>query len=103
MGPDAALGYRPAYQRVANYWDAMCLCRRDLYLEHPMRAARRDAGYAHEDQAWALRSLELGLEHRTVPGTIHFKRRRLGSVSVEAERDWLRMHPAPRPVPRDTP
>ena len=93
LGPDPVMGYVPAYQRVANYWDAMCFGARDLYLAHPMRPNRSGEGFAHEDQEWARRSHALGVRHVTVPGTIHFKRRRASSVSVLALARDVRMHP----------
>ena len=93
LGPDPVLGYLPAYQRVANYWDAMCFCARDLYLAHPMRPNRKADGFAHEDQEWARRSHALGVAHETVTDTIHFKRRRMTSVSMTALARDVRMHP----------
>ena len=71
-----AAGFDADFQRVGNYWDAMCLARRDVFLAHPFRKNDIQAGYGHEDWHWNNVTLAAGIAHRPVPGTVHFKRRR---------------------------
>lgn len=73
------------YQRVANYWDAMCFTSKEILTKFPFeRNAIRD-GYAHEDWHWNNVTLEAGLSHRPVPGTVHMKRRRVGSQMTKCD------------------
>jgi len=75
----AAAGFDVDFQRVGNYWDAMCLARRDVFEAYPFRRNDLKAGYGHEDWHWNNVTLAAGVAHRPVPGTVHFKRRREGS------------------------
>lgn len=82
--PDFDFGY----QRIANMWDAMSFARREIYLEFPFAKNAVSEGYAHEDWHWNNVTLEAGISHRPVPGTIHMKRRRAGSQMAKcAEAD----------------
>lgn len=75
--PDSAsLGTDIDYQRIANYWDAMCFTHRTLARNYPYRANDIEAGYGHEDWHWNNVTLAAGIAHRPVPGTMHLKRRR---------------------------
>lgn len=76
--------FDPAYLRVFNYWDVLCLAPRRAYLDHPRPARDIAAGYAYEDWHWNLQTLGAGYVHRTVPETIHFKRRRKSSQLTTA-------------------
>ena len=67
------------FQRVGNYWDALCLAPRAVFIDHPFRQNNIKAGYGHEDWHWNNLTLAAGIAHRPVPGTVHFKRRRDGS------------------------
>ena len=71
--------FDPDYLWVANYWDAMCLTRRETMAAHPFVANDLKIGYGHEDWHWNCTTLSAGVAHRPVPGTLHFKRRRKGS------------------------
>ncbi len=71
-----AEGFDVDFQRLGNYWDAMCLARLDLFRAHPFRRNDIKAGYGHEDWYWNNETLAAGIAHRPVPGTVHFKRRR---------------------------
>ncbi|MFT4084316.1 MAG: glycosyltransferase family A protein [Nocardioides sp.] len=71
--------FDPAYLRVFNYWDVLCLAPRAAYLEHPRQPRAIEAGYAYEDWHWNLQTVGAGYLHRVVPETIHFKRRRKAS------------------------
>jgi glycosyltransferase involved in cell wall biosynthesis len=68
--------FDPAYLRVFNYWDVLCLAPRAAYLDHPREPRAIEAGFAYEDWHWNLKTLGAGYVHRVVPETIHFKRRR---------------------------
>ncbi len=72
----------PLAQGTANQWDAMCFTGRDLLQKYPFRRNDVTAGYGHEDWDWNNRTLQAGVVHRPVPGTVHFKRVRSGSQSA---------------------
>lgn len=71
--------YDPAYMSWQNYWDAMSFAETALYRRLPFRANDLAAGFGHEDWHWNRVTLQHGIAHKPVPGTIHFKRRRRGS------------------------
>ncbi len=67
--------------RVSNYWDAMCLTRREIFVEFPYRKRDVKLGFAYEDWDWNMRTLAAGIKHDIAMDTIHFKRRRKQSQS----------------------
>ncbi|MCW2308630.1 glycosyltransferase family A protein [Rhodobium gokarnense] len=71
--------------RAFNYWDALCFADRSIFLDHPYE--RRDIanGFALEDWHWGWETYCAGVEHVVAPDTVHFKRRRIRSQSVEAK------------------
>jgi glycosyltransferase involved in cell wall biosynthesis len=71
--------FDPDYLRIANYWDAMSFASRAIYRRHPFVANDLRRGFGHEDWHWNCVTLAAGIDHRPVAGTVHFKRRRLGS------------------------
>lgn len=73
------------YQRIANYWDAMCFASNDILRSFPFEKNAIRDGYAHEDWHWNNVTLEAGLSHRPVPGTVHMKRRRVGSQMTKCD------------------
>lgn len=75
-----------AYLEIANYWDAMSFGKRQIYRNFPFVKNDLRRGYGHEDWHWNCQTILAGLPHRPVPGTVHFKRRRLGSQSDVANR-----------------
>lgn len=77
-------GFDPAYLRVANYWDTLCLAPAAAYLDAPFHTRDLAGGFAYEDWHWNMETLAAGFVHRVAPETIHFKRRRAGSQTVEA-------------------
>jgi hypothetical protein len=81
------------FQRIGNYWDAMCLARREIFLAHPFRQNDIKAGYGHEDWHWNNMTLAAGIAHRPVPGTVHFKRRRDGSQMEMCDRGDVVVYP----------
>jgi hypothetical protein len=64
---------------VGNYWDAMSFTERRIILDYPFVANDLKAGYGHEDWDFNNRTLLAGIQHRPVPNTVHFKRRRANS------------------------
>jgi hypothetical protein len=81
------------YQRVANYWDALCLAPRQVYERFPYGDRAIAEGYAFEDWQWNNETLEAGMIHRVVRDTLHFKRRRAGSQHSESQRRGVLVRP----------
>ncbi len=80
--------FDPGYLRIGNYWDALIFAKRDILLKYPYVCNDLKAGYGHEDWHWNCVTLAAGIAHRPVPGTIHMKRKRLGSQMAKcAEND----------------
>lgn len=73
--PSCDLGYMD----WINFWDALCFLRTDLLRRFPNRANDLELGFGHEDWYWNVKTLAAGIPHKPVPGTMHFKRARLGS------------------------
>lgn len=76
--------FDPAILRYINCWDALCLAPLKAYLDAPFCDRDIDTGFAFEDWQWNCETLEKGYVHRVVDDTIHFKRRRKGSQTLEA-------------------
>jgi len=72
------------FLRFANYWDAMCMTHKDTYTNHPYCQRRIKDGFAFEDWHWNCQTYESGCVHKVVKDTIHFKRRRTRSQTIEA-------------------
>lgn len=85
--------FDPAYLRIANYWDALCIASKDIFLRHPYKPNDLDNGYAHEDYLFSCETLISKIKHQIISNTIHFKRRRHGSVSTIAEDRKARCRP----------
>jgi len=72
------------FLRFGNYWDAMCMTHRNTHLSHPYCLRRIKDGFAFEDWHWNCQTYEAGCVHKIVEDTIHFKRRRENSQTLEA-------------------
>lgn len=83
------------FLRHANYWDAMCMARRDTHLAFPYCKRRINDGFAFEDWHWNCETIDGGLVHKIVPDTLHFKRRRETSQTTKAS-DNRSLMPATR-------
>lgn len=83
------------YLRVNNYWDAMTFAAREIYLTHPFKKNDLSAGFGHEDWHWNCVTVEHGIAHRPVPGTLHAKRRRPGSQSARCAESDVVIWPTP--------
>ena len=68
--------FDPDVLRVANYWDSLVFTSRETLREHPYAPIDFVEGYGYEDWHWNCITFAAGVDHRPVPGTIHFKRRR---------------------------
>lgn len=77
--------------RVANYWDALCVCKTEIYREFPFGARDIEAGWAYEDWLWNCETLAAGIRHRTVPDTVLFKRRQRISQTIRASTNKSRI------------
>lgn len=77
--------FDPAFLRIANPWDVLCMAPRAAYLDHPRTERALRVGYAYEDWHWNLETFADGYAHRVVPGTIHFKRRQAESQLTRAQ------------------
>lgn len=71
--------FDPDYLHWANYWDAMSFARTDIYRSIPFKKNDLKLGFGHEDWHWSVLTHARGIPHKPVQGTIHFKRRRMGS------------------------
>lgn len=76
--------YDVEFMRYRNYWDAMCLAPRRAHIDHPYSTRDKAAGFAFEDWHWNCQTIAASFRHKVTAGTIHFKRRRLGSQNLEA-------------------
>jgi hypothetical protein len=80
------------YLAWSNYWDALSLARTEIYRGIPFRRNDLHLGFGHEDWHWNRVTLNMGIAHKPVPGTIHFKRVRPGSqmekVAAAAGETW---------------
>jgi len=72
------------FLRFANYWDAMCMAWRATHLEHPYCDRRIKDGFAFEDWHWNCETVANSYVHKVVKDTVHFKRRRQSSQTIEA-------------------
>lgn len=89
----AAPDFDAGYLSIGNYWDAMAFISRDLMLEFPFRSNDLKQGYGHEDWHWNCVTLLAGYDHRPVPDTVHFKRRRVNSQMAKcADSDVIIHH-----------
>ncbi len=79
--------YDPVFLRFANYWDALCLASKEVFSRFPYCKRRVKEGFAYEDWHWNKKTLEAGYVHRVIPNTIHFKRRRSASQTIDASKN----------------
>lgn len=85
--------FDPSYLTVGNYWDSMSFTRRDVLTRFPVVKNELKKGFGYEDWHWNCVTLLAGIPHRPVPGTVHFKRRRGGSLlASSAESDVVPAH-----------
>jgi len=76
--------FRPDLLRIANYWDALCVCPTAIYHEIPFCDRDIEAGYAYEDWVWNCETVAAGKVHKVVPESVLFKRRQNNSQTIRA-------------------
>ncbi|MCL2542643.1 MAG: glycosyltransferase family 2 protein [Nocardioidaceae bacterium] len=86
--------FDPAFARIANPWDALCMAPRSAHADHPYADRAVADGYAYEDWHWNLETLVAGYRHLVAPQTIHFKRRRKKSQFMAARDAWVITRPS---------
>lgn len=59
-----------------NYWTAISMARRDLYLKFPYDKNALKEGLAYEDWSWNSLTIANGVRHKIVHDTAHFIRRK---------------------------
>ncbi len=79
--------------RITNYWDALCFAPRASYEDFPYSKRDVKSGFGFEDWHWNCETVLAGYNHKVVDRTIHFKRRRLGSQTLEASGTRSLMRP----------
>lgn len=84
--------FSPQYFYFANYYDALCVAKREAWLENKFADRAVKKGFAYEDWQWSIETMANGWNHVIVKDTIIFKRRRDSSQTVEAStnRVWIR-------------
>jgi glycosyltransferase involved in cell wall biosynthesis len=75
--------FDPKYLEWANYWDAMAFARTEIYREFQFKPNDLEVGFGHEDWHWNKSTTSAGIAHKPALKTMHFKRRRKGSVSAK--------------------
>lgn len=74
--------FDPNYLEWANYWDVMAFARTEIYRRFRFFPNDLKTGFGHEDWHWNCVTIAAGIAHKPVANTMHFKRRREGSVSA---------------------
>ena len=65
----------------SNPWTSLVIADGDTFRAVPYRPTPPDHRFAYEDWAWNCDTIAAGYPHRIVPTTVHFVRRRSGSLS----------------------
>ena len=68
-----------------NHWTSLSFGPREVYLRYPFHPLHLARGRGFEDWSWNCRTLAAGVPHKVVPQTVHFVRRRPGSLSKLSE------------------
>lgn len=67
-----------------NYWTAISMGPRQLYLEFPYEVNNLKTGLAYEDWSWHCKTVAKGIKHKVVPNSSHFiRRKKSGSLLAE--------------------
>ena len=74
------------FLRHANYWDALCMCSTALFDEIRYSDREIEKGFAYEDWYWNCETIDSGVTHIVAENTVHFKRRRDDSQTIEASK-----------------
>ena len=68
--------YNPAALVAENYWTAITMASRQLFLDNPYEPNLLKYGIAYEDWSWNALTHSKGITHKVVPGTSHYIRRK---------------------------
>jgi glycosyltransferase involved in cell wall biosynthesis len=80
-----------------NIWSANSFAHRSVYESHPYLPVEREQGFGVEDWAWNVWTVQAGLLHQSVPGTVHLIRVKAeGSLGQQNMREGLLL-----PLPSD--
>lgn len=84
--------FSPYYFYTSNYYDALCMAARQVWLDCPYADRAVARGFAYEDWQWAIETMHAGWKHVVARDTIIFKRRRDASQTIEARTNavWIR-------------
>ncbi len=85
--------FDPAVLQVGNLWDSLAFTSRAVLARTPYRFNDLKAGFGYEDWHWNCETLAAGVAHRPVPGTVHFKRRRAGSLLAQSSNSDVVVYP----------
>jgi hypothetical protein len=67
--------------RSANIWTSSIICSRAILEVFPYKSKQNIEYFDYEDWEWNRRTLESSIDHKVVPDTVHFVRKRLNSLS----------------------
>jgi hypothetical protein len=76
--------YSSYYMATANYYDALSVAPRSVWMQHPFPDRDIGSGFAYEDWQWNIETAANGWAHCVAPDTIIFKRRRDHSQTHES-------------------
>ena len=85
--------FDPSLLQVGNLWDSLAFTPRHVLQATPYRFNDLTAGFGYEDWHWNCETLARGVAHRPVPGTVHFKRRRTGSLLAQSASSDVVVYP----------
>jgi glycosyl transferase family 2 len=58
----------------ANWWDSVCMAKKDIFVKYPYETTTQGVGFGFEDWHFNCQTLADGIEHHVVPCTVHFLR-----------------------------
>jgi glycosyltransferase involved in cell wall biosynthesis len=70
---------------TGNYWSALCMAHREIFLSIPYRTSNYELGFGFEDWTFNIETMANKFEHLIVPQTAHFIRRKLHGSRVKHE------------------
>lgn len=74
-----------------NYWDAVSVTSREIFLRYPYESTTGGEGFGYEDWHWNCQTLSGGIEHHVVPNTVHFMRMKKSGSLLAYTRETNRL------------
>lgn len=68
--------FNPLCLLESNYWDTVCVAKREIFLDNPFAVTTQSNGFGFEDWHFNCETLANGIEHYIVPETSYFIRRK---------------------------